>query len=196
MGIRKILPATLGVIVTFLLVMLMYQLIDSSDIEVDEERPPSLPEVVHDDRDVTENVKTFEIEKLQEPVVQPVTPDLENDIEVPDSTVVITGPKPETVIDIVTPVQRAYIPVYVPQPQYPRRAQAQGKEGYAVVEVTIKTVGDVRDTVMVEEFPEGWGFGKAALKAAGKLKYSPKIVDGVPQEVSGVLYKFTFQMAK
>jgi protein TonB len=196
MGIRKILPATLGVIVTFLLVMLMYQLIDSSDIEVDEERPPSLPEVVHDDRDVTENVKTFEIEKLQEPVVQPVTPDLENDIEVPDSTVVITGPKPETVIDIVTPVQRAYIPVYVPQPQYPRRAQTQGKEGYAVVEVTITTVGDVRDTVMVEEFPEGWGFGKAALKAAGKLKYSPKIVDGVPQEVSGVLYKFTFQMAK
>jgi protein TonB len=149
MGIRKILPATLGVIVTFLLVMLMYQLIDSSDIEVDEERPPSLPEVVHDDRDVTENVKTFEIEKLQEPVVQPVTPDLENDIEVPDSTVVITGPKPETVIDIVTPVQRAYIPVYVPQPQYPRRAQTQGKEGYAVVEVTITTVGDVRDTVMV-----------------------------------------------
>jgi hypothetical protein len=28
MGIRKILPALLGVIVTFLLVMLMYQLID------------------------------------------------------------------------------------------------------------------------------------------------------------------------
>jgi protein TonB len=196
MRIRKILPATLGVIVTFLLVMLMYQLIDSGDIEVDEEPPLTLPDVIHDDRDVIENVKTFEVDKLEDPVEQPVTPDLENDIEVPDTTVVITGPKPETEIDIVTPVQRAYIPVYVPQPQYPRRAQTQGKEGYAVVEVTITTVGDVRDTVLVEEFPEGWGFGKAALKAAGKLKNSPKIVDGVPQEVSGVLYKFTFQMAK
>ena len=196
MGIRKILPATLGVIVTFLLVMLMYQLIDSGDIEVDEEPSVSLPEVIHDDRDVTENVKTFEIDKLQEPVVQPVTPDLENDIEVPDTKVVITGPRPNPIVEIDTPVQRAYIPVYVPQPQYPRRAQTQGKEGYAVVEVTITTVGDVRDPVMVEEFPEGWGFGKAAMKAAGKLKYSPKIVDGVPQEVSGVLYKFTFQMAK
>jgi hypothetical protein len=35
MRIRKILPALLGVIITFLLVMLMYQLIDSSDIEID-----------------------------------------------------------------------------------------------------------------------------------------------------------------
>ena len=65
-----------------------------------------------------------------------------------------------------------------------------------MVAVTITTVGDVRDPVMVEEFPEGWGFGSAALKAAAKLKYSPKIVDGAPQEVRGVLYKFTFQMAK
>jgi protein TonB len=49
---------------------------------------------------------------------------------------------------------------------------------------------------MVEEWPEGWGFGRAALKAAGKLKYNPRVIDGVAQEVPGVLYKFTFQMAK
>jgi protein TonB len=196
MRIREILPAVLGVIVTFLLVMLMYKLIDSGDIEVDEEPSHSLPDIIHKDRDVTENVQPFEVEKFVDPVEPPVKPDVRNDIEVPDTTVVITGPKVKPVVVIETPVQRAYIPVYVPQPSYPRRAQTQGKEGYAVIEVTITTVGDVRDLIMVEEFPEGWGFGKAALKAAGKLKYSPKIVDGVPQEVSGVLYKFTFQMAK
>jgi protein TonB len=196
MRIRKILPALLGVIITFLLVMLMYQLIDSSDIEIDEQSPVKIPTTVHKDREITENVKSFEVEKLAKPVVPPVTPDLDNDIEVPDTTVVITGPRPNPVVEIDTPVQRAYIPVYVPQPQYPRRAQTQGKEGYAVIAVTITTVGDVRDPIMVEEFPEGWGFGKAALRAAGKLKYSPKVVDGVPQEVSGVLYKFTFKMAK
>ena len=89
-----------------------------------------------------------------------------------------------------------YIPVYVPQPQYPRRAQTRGKEGYAVVEVIITTTGGVRDPVMIEEDPEGWGFGRAALKAADKLKYNPRVIDGVPQEVFGVLYKFTFQMQK
>ena len=89
-----------------------------------------------------------------------------------------------------------YIPVYVPQPQYPSRAQTRGKEGYAVVEVIITTTGGVRDPVMVEEWPEGWGFGRAAIKAANKLKYNPRVIDGQAQEVPGVLYKFTFQMAK
>jgi protein TonB len=49
---------------------------------------------------------------------------------------------------------------------------------------------------MVEELPEGWGFGRAALKAALKLKYNPRVIDGVGQEVPNVMYKFTFQMAK
>ena len=65
-----------------------------------------------------------------------------------------------------------------------------------MVEVIITTTGGVRDPVMIEEWPEGWGFGRAAIKAANKLKYNPRVVDGVGQEVTGVLYKFTFQMAK
>ena len=44
--------------------------------------------------------------------------------------------------------------------------------------------------------PAGWGFGRAALKAALKLKYNPRVIDGVGQEVPNVMYKFTFQMAK
>ena len=89
-----------------------------------------------------------------------------------------------------------YIPLYVPQPQYPPQAQTRGKEGYAVVEVTITSTGGVRAPILIEEFPEGWGFGKAAVKAALKLKYNPRVVDGVEQEVPNVLYKFKFQMAK
>ena len=88
------------------------------------------------------------------------------------------------------------IPVYVPQPQYPRRAQTRGKEGYAVISIIITSTGGVRDPVMIEEFPEGWGFGRAAVKAALKLKYNPRVVDGVSQEVTDVLYEFTFQMTK
>ena len=36
----------------------------------------------------------------------------------------------------------------------------------------------------------------AALEAANKLKYNLLVVDGVPQEVPGVRYKFIFQIAK
>jgi protein TonB len=87
-----------------------------------------------------------------------------------------------------------YIPVYVPQPKYPRRAQIRGKQGYAVIEVTVTTSGAVRDPVLVEEFPEGWRFGRAALKAAKKLKYNPLVIDGQVQESTGVIYKFTFNL--
>ena len=94
------------------------------------------------------------------------------------------------------PESAQYIPVYVPQPQYPRRAQTRGKEGYAVILVTVTTTGGVRDPVMIEESPEGWGFGRAAVKAANKLKYNPFVIDGQAKEMSGVMYKFTFQMAR
>jgi len=86
------------------------------------------------------------------------------------------------------------VPVYVPQPKYPYRALTRGKEGYAVIAVTVTTSGAVRDPVLVEEFPEGWRFGRAALKAAKKLKYNPRVIDGQVQESSGVLYKFTFEV--
>ena len=87
-------------------------------------------------------------------------------------------------------------PVYIAQPQYPRRAQTRGKQGYAVVEVTITSTGGVRDPRLLEEYPGGWGFGGAALKAADKLRYVPKIVDGVSQETKNVRYKYTFRMAQ
>ena len=194
--IRKILPVLQGLLVTFCLIVLMYKLIDLGDVEVDETPPPQIPDVVHDQREVSENVNEFKPDVFDDPTEQPVIPDVKDDIAIPDDDIVFRVPSPDVSKTIESPVQRAYIPVYVPRPQYPRRAQSKGTEGYAVVEVTITTIGSVSDPVIIEEWPEGWGFGKAALKAAQKLKYSPKIVDGVPQEVKGVLYKFTFQMAK
>ena len=89
-----------------------------------------------------------------------------------------------------------YIPVYVPQPDYPSRAQRKGIGGYAVIELTISEEGAAIKTSIVEQYPTSNGFGKAALKAAGKLRYVPRFVDGEAVEVPGVLYRFTFKMAR
>ena len=89
-----------------------------------------------------------------------------------------------------------YIPVYVPQPDYPRKAQVKGVSGYAVIELTISVEGTAIKTSIVEQYPTSKGFGKAALKAAKKLRYVPRFVDGEAVEVPGVLYKFTFKMAR
>lgn len=199
-AIRIGISGALGILVTLSLVILMYKLIDSGVKELDEKEGIKIPDFLHVERETTTNAKKTEIKKPDDP--EPPPPDIPQDqidIEVPDSAVNISAP-----VVAVNPNaglgnfarDSDFIPVYIPQPQYPRRAQTRGKEGYAVVEVIITTTGGVRDPKMIEEFPEGWGFGRAALKAADKLKYNPRVVDGVGQEVSGVLYKFSFQMAQ
>jgi TonB family protein len=92
--------------------------------------------------------------------------------------------------------EKPWVPVFVPAPEYPRRAQKRGIEGYAIVELTITESGSVSNVELVEESPPQNGFGSAALKAAKKLKYTPRIVNGQAQKVPGVLYKFTFAFRK
>ena len=197
---RLSLSSVLGLFITFGLVFVMFKLIDSGNKDMDEEKAIKIPDFLHVERELTENVKKTEVEKPDEPETPP--PDIPEDqieFEVPDNVVSMAAPKVSTSLNASLGTfarDSDYIPVYVPQPQYPRRAQSRGKEGYAVIEVIITTTGGVRDPKLLEEDPEGWGFGRAAMKAALKLKYNPRVVDGVGQEVPGVLYKFTFNMAK
>ena len=199
-AIRLSLSSVLGLFITFGLVFVMFKLIDSGNKDMDEEKAIKIPDFLHVERELTENVKKTEVEKPDEPETPP--PDIPEDqieFEVPDNAVSMAAPKVSTSLNASLGTfarDSDYIPVYVPQPQYPRRAQSRGKEGYAVIEVIIPTPGGVRDPKLLEEDPEGWGFGRAAMKAALKLKYNPRVVDGVGQEVPGVLYKFTFNMAK
>ena len=91
---------------------------------------------------------------------------------------------------------RDYVPVFVAQPAYPISAQRRGIEGYAIVEVTISTEGLAINPFLVRERPESARFGKEALKASKGLRFVPRFVDGEAVEVPGILYKYTFQMAR
>ena len=198
-GYRVGVSAVLGVLVTLSLVFVMFKLIDSGNKDMDEQPAYKIPDFLHVERERTENAKMTEVEKPDEPEEMPDIPEEQIEFEAPENAVNMAAPKAGGNLSIGNSGfsrDSDYIPVYVPQPQYPRRAQTRGKEGYAVVQVIITTVGGVRDPIMIEECPEGWGFGRSAVKAAKKLKYNPRVVDGVAEEVPGVLYKFTFQMAK
>ena len=191
--------AILGLMVTFSLIVLMFKLIDSGNREMDEKEAIKIADFLHVERERTTNEKVAEIEKPDEPEPPPELPDDNIEFETPENMVSMAAAPVANKLSVGLGSfarDTDFIPVYVPQPQYPRRAQSRGKEGYAVIQVIITTTGGVRDPIMVEEDPEGWGFGRAALKAANKLKYNPRVIDGVPEEVSGVMYKFTFQMQK
>lgn len=83
--------------------------------------------------------------------------------------------------------------IFAPPPAYPRRAQERGREGSATVEFTILTSGQVVNVRLLRESPEGWGFGRAAIKAAKGLRYTPSTKNGVAVATDQVnrAYKFT-----
>jgi protein TonB len=86
-----------------------------------------------------------------------------------------------------------YLPIVKVAPIYPRRAQSRGIEGYAIVEFTVTSNGSVKDPMVVEAKPEGV-FDRAAMDAALKFKYKPRVVDGVAMAVSGVRNKISFEI--
>jgi len=88
-----------------------------------------------------------------------------------------------------------YLPIVKVAPQYPRRAAQKGIEGYVVVEFTVTTLGTVTDPKVIEADPPNI-FNRAAMNAAKKFKYKPKIVNGKAQEVTGVRNIIRFELDK
>ena len=86
-----------------------------------------------------------------------------------------------------------YLPMYKVKPQYPRRAQQRGIEGWVVVEFTVTETGTVEDPVVSSSDPPGI-FDRAAINAALKFKYKPRVVDGKAIRVSGVKNRIIFEL--
>ncbi len=87
-----------------------------------------------------------------------------------------------------------YLPIVKVRPIYPRRALTRNIEGYVMLEFVVTTTGAVRDPVVIEAKPPGF-FERAAIQAALKFKYRPKVIDGEPVEVSGVRNRIVFEMS-
>lgn len=141
-------------------------------------------------------------EKPQEPEAPPEAPEIPKvDTSKPNAEAInmnFAGSFRPTVqggIGVGAPTDGDYLPIVRVQPVYPRRAAERGIEGWVVVELTVTAAGTTTDIRVVDAEPKGI-FDQAAIKAAEKFKYKPRMVDGVGVPVSGVLYKFTFELEK
>ena len=196
----------LSVIITTGLFFVMVVLISLGDSGMKEDTSVKLADIVMPER----QIDTFmtEVEKSEKPEEQP------EDIAQPELDL-----QPLTGIDVSIAKPKAnfkaggsffrdgeYIPLFKVQPIYPRRAQERGTEGFSIVSFTITESGTVEDAKAIEGYcgdPEGPEeemrpctlFNSASARAALKLKYKPKIVDGKATSVEGVLHRFTFIMA-
>ena len=195
----------LSVIITTGLFFIMVILISLGDSGMKEDTSVKLADIVMPEREID----TFmsEVEKPDKPDEQP------EDIAQPELDL-----QPLTGIDVSIAKPKAnfkaggsffrdgeYIPLFKVQPIYPRRAQERGTQGYAIVSFTITESGSVENAQALEGYcgdPTGPEeemrpcsiFNSASARAALKLKYKPKIVDGKATSVDGVLHRFTFIM--
>ena len=198
----------LSVTTTLLLFVLMVTLISLGDSGLKEDKSVKLADIVMPEREIDTFME--DVDKPEEPEEQP------EDIAQPEVDL-----QPIAGIDVNIPKPKAsfkagagsffrdgeYIPLFKIQPQYPRRAQERGTMGFAIVAFTITETGTIEDVVPVEGYcssknpddPEAQLrpctiFNSASSRAALKLKYKPKIVDGKAVKVEGVQHKFTFIM--
>jgi len=198
----------LSVFTTFFLFVLMVTLISLGDSGLKDDKSVKLADIVMPEREIDTFME--QVDKPDEPEEQP------EDIAQPEVDL-----QPTAGIDVSIPKPKAnfkagagsffrdgeYIPLFKIQPQYPRRAQERGTMGFSIVAFTITETGTIEDVVPVEGYcssknpddPEAQLrpctiFNSASSRAALKLKYKPKIVDGKAVKVEGVQHKFTFIM--
>ena len=187
-----------GALVTSALFLLMQALIESDESPIDEVALAQIVDFVPVVEDVEVKTKRVPPKKLPPPDQPP-----------PDMPEIALDPTGGGVgIEIVPPlagkvepiaqnggfVDGEYLPIVKVNPPYPNRAAARGIEGYVLLEFTVSRMGAVRDPRVVEASPPSI-FDRAAKEAALKFRYKPRIVNGTPIEVSGVLNRITFSLS-
>jgi protein TonB len=88
---------------------------------------------------------------------------------------------------------RDVIPLVRINPEYPRRAQQRGIEGWVQVEFTITPAGTVANPTVIDADPKGL-FEDAAVKAISRWKYNPKVEEGRAVERRGVRVVMRFDL--
>jgi periplasmic protein TonB len=187
----------MAVAVTLGLLMVMNFMIQTSVKGPDATKEYKVPDIIMPEREMEVKLDTSRPEKLvveQEPI--PDIPDMQFDpnatsgetinIAVDTSSKLDTGPG-------LAQMDGEMIPLSVPEPEYPRSAANKGQEGYCVAKFTVTAQGTARD-ITVGDCPDKV-FEKSTLRAAGRLKFKPKVVEGTPVDVPNQAYKYVYRMA-
>ena len=189
----------LGALVTFALFFLMQAIIATNEANLDEGVKGKLLDFVRlqDDQEIeTKQRKPKPPPPPDEPPPDMPKPDFEaSDI----SQGVDIG---AVSVDVSLSVEGGgfssdgeYLPIVKVNPQYPRRALTRGIEGYVILEYVVTKIGGVRDPVVIEAKPPGI-FNRAAINAALKYKYKPKVVNGAAIDLAGVKTRIVFELTE
>ena len=188
-----------GTLVTLSLLFIMHLLIEFGESAITEEREGHTLDFVRIKRNENLNTRDITPEKPPKPPeVPPEIPPQDMDTVDPNApTINIAPPTVASNVDIGGPggmniAEGDYLPIVRVAPVYPARALSRGIEGYVDMSFTVTTTGTVKDPIVV--FSTSSLFERAATRAVLKFKYKPRVVDGLPVDVSGVKTRITFKI--
>jgi len=189
----------LGTVVTLSLLFIMQLLIKHGESALTKERTRHQLDFVRVKRNESLNIEDFTPEKPPPPPDTPpeIPPqDLDN-IDPNAPTINIRPPTILVTTDIGGPggmniAEGDYLPIVRVAPVYPARALSRGLEGYVDLSFTVTLTGTVRDAIIL--YSTSSLFERAATRAVLKFKYKPRVVDGIPVDVSGVKTRITFRI--
>jgi len=197
--VRYLISMLAAFVVVFSLFYLMQYLIATADRTLDEESAGSLLEFIRipEAEEIARKEPPKKPPPPEEPPPEPPPPQLDNLNPEADmisvSAVNVTAGISMDRGGFGLSNDGEYLPIVKVRPIYPNRALSRGIEGYVIVEFTVTKQGTIKDAVIVESKPKGI-FDRAAIQAASKFKYKPRVIDGVAIEVPGVLNKITFEI--
>ena len=188
-----------GLAVTLSLLFIMHLLIEHAEDAINKERTRYQLDFVRIKRNETLNVDDYTPEKPPPPPeLPPEIPPQDMDSIDPNAPTINIAPPP-VVADVIVGgpgsmniAEGDYLPIVRVAPVYPARALSRGIEGYVDMSFTVTTAGTVRDPIVL--FSTSSLFERAATRAVLKFKYKPRVVDGVPVDVSGVKTRISFQI--
>ena len=214
MIIRLGLSTVVGVIVTLALFYLMQFLISGAKSAITDDNVGRIVDIVRVKEENEVQTKTRKAKKPPPPDQPPPdVPPQNMNVNVDQTGFTMSGIGGDAGIDIggggFGISDGEYLPIVKVQPVYPRRALSRGLQGWAIVEFTVSAQGTVIDPIVVNNC--GWTrprsagpcvdspnsvFDSAAIRAAQKFKYKPKVIDGEPVETAGVQNRIVFELAE
>ena len=145
--------------------------------------------------------KLITVDDLPPPLPEVVTPPSSQpptDIETDGKRIHVAAPPADPGPSTVTRFEPSVlsdgplVQVILVQPQYPPIAISRGVEGYVTVLFDVMTDGTVTNVIAIDS-SHGM-LEAAAIRAARKFRFKPKVIDGVPMISTGVSYRFRFEL--
>jgi len=197
---RVIIAIVVGTVVTFNLLWVMQHLIVMGVPALGEERTVRFVDFVR----VQREERTETREEKPQPPPSPDTPPPDqperhmDNMELGAGAGIGVSPPPVSHNPVIgrEPLfgDGEYTPIVRVAPNYPRRAEQRGLEGYVTLEFTVTRQGTVRDARVIES--SNSVFDTAAVEAVMRFRYRPRVIDGEPVDVPGVQFRMTFQLER